>query len=106
MTTPERASAPLERELADAIERAGDFLGRMEHRRWCADHLISGYRHEPVKRKLEKAHPCLVPWDDLTQVRDERTAENPQFYQQQACRMSGIIPKLIADIRLARTRER
>jgi len=42
-------------------------LSEMEHRRWCAALLMDGWRHGPGKKdNLRKTHPCLVPYEDLS----------------------------------------
>lgn len=46
-------------------------LARAEHRRWCANRRLAGYRHGPVRDDAARIHPDLVPWEAL----DERTRD-------------------------------
>ncbi len=85
-------------ELQAAIDNNAESLGRLEHRRWCADHLLAGFRMGQPKIKAEKQHPCLVPWEELPSVADDRTARDPEFYRMQAMRMASVIPKLYSDL--------
>jgi voltage-gated potassium channel Kch len=41
-----------------------ELLSRMEHRRWCADHWLRGWRLGP-RDNGRKRHPNLVSWEDL-----------------------------------------
>ncbi len=85
--------------LEQRIKEHRSALGRIEHRRWSADHLLNGYMAGKQKLKAERTHPCLVPFEELPCVVDERTQGNPMFYQEQACRMASVIPRLVADLR-------
>jgi len=43
-----------------------DLLARMEHSRWRAERLLSGWTHSPaVEDSHERVSPRLIPWDDL-----------------------------------------
>lgn len=56
------ARAPL-RFTPDEVE----LLARMEHARWCARHWLAGWSYGPVRDDAERTHPCLVPWDQLSE---------------------------------------
>lgn len=42
-----------------------EMLARMEHERWCARHLLDGWRRGEKREELARTHPCLVPWENL-----------------------------------------
>jgi voltage-gated potassium channel Kch len=47
-------------------------LARMEHDRWCDERRRSGWRRGPVKDFARKQHPSLVPWEELSEVDQDR----------------------------------
>jgi hypothetical protein len=47
-------------------------LAQMEHERWCAEKRSSGYVFGPSKNDETKAHPCMVPWDQLSEEEKEK----------------------------------
>ncbi len=54
-----------------AIERTvqeQDHLNRLEHRRWMVYMRTEGYRYAPKRNDLARQHPCLVPYDDLSEM--------------------------------------
>lgn len=38
----------------------------MLHENWVAKKLADGWTHGPVKNDVNKTHPCLVPYDQLS----------------------------------------
>jgi hypothetical protein len=48
---------------SEEVER----LARMEHDRWCARHLLDGWRQGEVRDDVARTHPCIVPWEALTE---------------------------------------
>lgn len=40
-------------------------MAKMEHRRWCAERFLNGWKWGEKKDKPNKIHPLLVAWDDL-----------------------------------------
>jgi len=44
-----------------------EMLARMEHDRWCARHLLDGWRRGNARDDVARTHPCLVPWEQLTE---------------------------------------
>lgn len=43
-------------------------LRRLEHRRWNAYMRSEGYCYAPERNDLAKTHPCLVPFDELSEA--------------------------------------
>ena len=54
-------------DLATCVQNSMEPLSIMEHRRWCADRLLEGFRYASVRDKAALKHPALVPWDALTE---------------------------------------
>ncbi|MCC7137993.1 MAG: hypothetical protein IT460_06140 [Planctomycetes bacterium] len=60
---------------ADAIPSFADDVWRdeveamaeLEHGRWNVDRLRAGWRYGRVRDDAAKVHPCIVPWDDLSE---------------------------------------
>lgn len=73
-----------ELDLNSVDVRTKELLARMEHNRWIAEKLITGYvpgeymedkrLEKEIKRKL-KIHPALQPWKDL-----EQSEQDKDFY--------------------------
>lgn len=61
-----------------------ELLARMEHDRWCARHLLDGWRRG-ARDDVARTHPCLVPWAGL----EEKYRENDRAAVRQ-------IPELLA----------
>lgn len=64
--------------LPGGLRAVGEFSGsevehlaRSEHRRWCAEREADGWRYGPAKDVAQKAHPCLVPYDELAEPQRE-----------------------------------
>jgi hypothetical protein len=49
-----------------------ELLARTEHDRWCARHLLEGWRRGDTRDDVARTHPCIVPWTDL----EERYRDN------------------------------
>jgi hypothetical protein len=47
----------------------------MEHERWWVQKRAAGYVFGPVKSDVEKTHPCMVPWDQLSEAEKEKDRE-------------------------------
>ena len=62
-------------------------LARAEHRRWCCNRRLAGWRSGSPRDNTAKVHPDLVPWEEL----DEPTRE----YDREPIRN---LPKLLASI--------
>ena len=56
------------------MDKAEELMSQMEHRRWCAERYIMGYRHEEYEpgtdikkqKDLWRVHSDLVPFSKLS----------------------------------------
>lgn len=60
-------------------------LAQMEHARWCAERLVSGWRYAPARNDEALEHPTLVPWSDL-----------PESERQKDRNMVNGLPRMLA----------
>ncbi|PTL82419.1 NAD-binding protein [Vitiosangium sp. GDMCC 1.1324] len=44
-----------------------EMLARMEHDRWCARHLLDGWRRGDTRDEVARTHPCIIPWEKLSE---------------------------------------
>lgn len=44
-----------------------ELLARMEHERWCARHLLDGWKRGEKRDELARTHPCIIPWEQLAE---------------------------------------
>ena len=49
-----------------------DKLAAAEHRRWCADRALFGWRVGPEHAEARHLNPALIPWSSLAEVERER----------------------------------
>lgn len=53
-----------------------DRLARIEHRRWTADRVDRGWRHGAVRDDVNRRHPCLVPWEALSDLERQKDLDS------------------------------
>ena len=51
-----------------------DKMIRMEHNRWNAFHFLNGWKYGEVKEKEIKEHNCLMPLENFTEIKMQKTA--------------------------------
>ena len=52
---------------------------RNEHERWMRFHLLYNWRYGPEKDSLKRTHPCIIPYDSLSQ--EEREKDDSAWQQ-------------------------
>lgn len=62
-------------ELVEAVKTAffSNYNANIQHHKWCWIYLKKGWKWGKVKDEEKKEHPCLLPWDYLSeedQLRD------------------------------------
>lgn len=63
--------------LSNDILDLAEALARNTHEVWAAGRLADGWTYGPVRDDENKKHPCLVPYDQLTEEEkdyDRRTS--------------------------------
>ena len=58
-------------ELPEALIPLTEALARNVHEVWAATRLAQGWRYGPERNDARKEHPCLIPYDELSE--EERT---------------------------------
>jgi hypothetical protein len=53
-----------------------ELLARIEHRRWCAERLLSGWRKGDERDNDRRLHPDLVPFEDLSENGRDKDRDN------------------------------
>jgi ppGpp synthetase/RelA/SpoT-type nucleotidyltranferase len=85
------------REPASTTFKTGeiDRMARMEHGRWNAQKLLSGWRHGGTKDEISKTNPCVLRWEDL-----------PKGEQKKDIDAINSIPRILAEVELEAQRNR
>lgn len=52
--------------LPEELEQLKEELSRNVHEVWAAGRLAAGWKYGPVRDDLLKEHPCLVPYEQLS----------------------------------------
>jgi ryanodine receptor 2 len=72
--------APVDTEhvrLTDDIRELTELLAKNTHEVWARQRLADGWRYGPTRDDVRKEHPCLVPYEELSDAEkeyDRRTA--------------------------------
>ena len=54
--------------LSDDIMALGEVLAKNTHEVWAAGRLADGWTHGDVRDDLKKKHPCLIPYEELSEL--------------------------------------
>lgn len=57
--------------LPNEILELGEQLAQNAHECWAKQRMAEGWRYGPVRDDTKKLHPCLVPYDQLTDSEKE-----------------------------------
>jgi hypothetical protein len=57
--------------LPDAVNELTELLARNAHDVWAQNRLRDGWRWGAERNDERKEHPCLIPYDDLTETEKE-----------------------------------
>ena len=57
--------------LPQEIVELGEMLARNTHECWSMQRMETGWRYGPVRDDEQKLHPCLVPYEQLTEEEKE-----------------------------------
>jgi len=53
-----------------------EVLSIMEHNRWWADRALNGWRFEPIRNDIQKVHPNMVPYDELSEADKQKDCDS------------------------------
>lgn len=57
--------------LPEEIRALGEMLARNAHECWAKQRIAEGWRYGPVRDDAQRLHPCLVPYDQLSESEKE-----------------------------------
>lgn len=57
--------------LPEKILELGERIAQNAHECWAKQRMAEGWRYGPVRDDTKKLHPCLVPYDQLTDSEKE-----------------------------------
>ena len=63
--------------LSPALLELAEFLAKNTHEVWAQERIAQGWKYGPNRRDDTKEHPCLVPYEELSddeKVFDRNTA--------------------------------
>lgn len=63
--------------LSKEICEMGELLARNTHETWAAQRLADGWKYGEQRDDVNKLHPCLIPYEELSEEEkeyDRRTA--------------------------------
>ena len=53
--------------LPEGLEGLTESLSKNVHEVWAAGRIAAGWRYGPVRDEIKKEHPCLIPYEELTE---------------------------------------
>jgi hypothetical protein len=53
--------------LPAGLEELTESLSKNVHEVWAAGRMAAGWKYGPVRDELKKEHPCLIPYEELTE---------------------------------------
>ncbi len=53
--------------LPEGLEELTESLSKNVHEVWAAGRIAAGWKYGPVRDEIKKEHPCLIPYEDLSE---------------------------------------
>ncbi len=53
--------------LPEGLEALTEALSKNVHEVWAAGRIAAGWKYGPVRDEIKKEHPCLIPYEDLSE---------------------------------------
>lgn len=53
--------------LPDGLDELTESLSKNVHEVWAAGRIAAGWKYGPVRDEIKKEHPCLIPYEELTE---------------------------------------
>jgi len=57
--------------LPSDIKQLTELLAKNTHEHWAKQRMSEGWRHGPTRDEKKKEHPCLVPYEQLSESEKE-----------------------------------
>ena len=57
--------------LPEGLEALTEALSKNVHEVWAAGRIAAGWKYGPVRDEIKKEHPCLIPYEELTEEEKE-----------------------------------
>jgi hypothetical protein len=54
-------------ELPESLVSLTEALSKNVHEVWAAGRIADGWRYGPVRDDNKKEHPCIIPYEELTE---------------------------------------
>jgi hypothetical protein len=59
-----------------------ELLAKLEHNRWYAERRLNGWQYGPKRDDNRKIHPCLIPYEQLSEQEKQKDRTNIQDLQE------------------------
>ena len=53
--------------LPEGLEELTESLSKNVHEVWASGRIAAGWKYGPVRDEIKKEHPCLIPYEDLSE---------------------------------------
>jgi len=53
--------------LPEALTGLTESLAKNVHEVWASGRIKAGWKYGPVRDEIKKEHPCLIPYEELTE---------------------------------------
>ena len=53
--------------VPESLLELTESLAKNVHEVWAAGRIAAGWKYGPVRDELKKEHPCLIPYEELTE---------------------------------------
>ena len=57
--------------LPEGLEELTESLSKNVHEVWAAGRIAAGWKYGPVRDEIKKEHPCLIPYEELSEEEKE-----------------------------------
>lgn len=54
-------------QLPEEVKQLTELLAKNTHEGWSAQRIADGWRYGPQRDDVAKTHPCLVPYEELSE---------------------------------------
>ena len=54
-------------QLPEELIELAEAISKNVHEVWAAGRIAAGWKYGPVRDEIKKEHPCLIPYEELTE---------------------------------------